>query len=261
MEPYEIIRPLGKGAFGETFLIRGVETGKLSAMKRLPKENNDLEMVKSEIDILSHLEKKCKKHVLCYELAIDDEEDNSYKIFTEYLEGYIPLDEYINNTPDEERWQALPTIRRNLVDGMEDIHSLDVAHRDIKPSNTLINPKTLQTKIIDFGVSCLKNQCATDKSLAGTPIYMDPQVNFKLPKIEVPLNLNTYKKFDIWSLGVTLIEYILGERRFYQALTKQIKPQDMFTLIPNSFKNHYPKTMRILHHMLTTNPQYRSVYD
>jgi len=38
-----------------------------------------------------------------------------------------------------------------MLRGLSYIHSLGIAHRDIKPENILVNPKTQQVKICDFG--------------------------------------------------------------------------------------------------------------
>ena len=47
--------------------------------------------------------------------------------------------------------EEIKTIMRQILYGIEYIHSKGYMHRDIKPENFIINPKTLELKMIDFG--------------------------------------------------------------------------------------------------------------
>ncbi|KAJ7069373.1 ste7-like protein [Mycena amicta] len=78
-----------------------------------------------------------------------------------------------------------------------------IIHRDIKPSNILCNSQG-DIKLCDFGVSGeLINSIAN--TFVGTSIYMSPE----------RIQGATYSvKSDIWSLGITLIELIVGQFPF-----------------------------------------------
>ncbi|KAF7298632.1 STE/STE7/MEK1 protein kinase [Mycena indigotica] len=78
-----------------------------------------------------------------------------------------------------------------------------IIHRDIKPSNILCNSQG-EIKLCDFGVSGeLINSIAN--TFVGTSIYMSPE----------RIQGATYSvKSDIWSLGITLIELIVGQFPF-----------------------------------------------
>lgn len=43
-----------------------------------------------------------------------------------------------------------------ITDILSGIHAANIIHKDINPSNIVLNPKTGQLKIIDFGISTLR---------------------------------------------------------------------------------------------------------
>ena len=84
-------------------------------------------------------------------------------------------------------------------------HSKKIYHRDIKAENILVNQKTLQTKITDFGfanvfVDDLKNDRMN--TVCGTVAYMAPEI----------LESKGYygPSADIWSCGVLLFFMVAG---------------------------------------------------
>jgi serine/threonine-protein kinase len=81
-----------------------------------------------------------------------------------------------------------------------------VVHRDIKPANLLYNPREGSLKISDFGVARITDNNATKTGIVlGTPMYMSPEQlgAEKLTGLS-----------DLFSLGVTLYELLVGEVPF-----------------------------------------------
>lgn len=90
-----------------------------------------------------------------------------------------------------------------------------INYRDIKPSNLLVNTQK-QVKIADFGVSRILAQTMDPcNSSVGTIAYMSPE------RINTDLNQGQYDGYagDIWSLGVSILEFYLG--RFPFAVGRQ----------------------------------------
>jgi len=89
-----------------------------------------------------------------------------------------------------------------ILKGLEYLHKeMKIIHRDIKPSNILIN-RNGGIKIADFGVSgIIENSTDGKTSWVGTIIYMSP---------ERVRGDEYYADTDIWSLGLTLVECVLG---------------------------------------------------
>lgn len=46
---------------------------------------------------------------------------------------------------------------KQIADGIDYLHSLNISHRDIKLDNILIEDKTNMIKIIDFGFSVISS--------------------------------------------------------------------------------------------------------
>ena len=113
----------------------------------------------------------------------------------EYVEG-SELFQYIVERVKVNEINSSKIIKQ-LLKTIKYINSLNIWHRDIKPENILINPKSLQIKLIDFGLSTYYTDFCQLTTKVGTPYYVSPEV----------LKGNYNKQWDMWSVGV--ISYIL----------------------------------------------------
>lgn len=93
----------------------------------------------------------------------------------------------------------------DIVDALMQIHEQKVVHKDINPSNIIINMRTKQVKIIDFGISTtLKIENPQNLSfIEGTVEYVSPEQTGKVNRII------DYRS-DYYSLGITLYEMFTG---------------------------------------------------
>jgi serine/threonine protein kinase len=124
----------------------------------------------------------------------------------EMLEGQ-PLSSLVR--PNLPVAQAVEWIRQ-ASEGVAAAHALGIVHRDLKPDNLLVT-KSGQIKVLDFGIAKAFDDTrrVTQVTMAGvipgTPGYMAPEVcNGAVPTAAA----------DVYALGVTLYELLLGRHPF-----------------------------------------------
>ena len=188
---------LGAGASGEVYLVQDTITKKKLALKsvKYSEEEKTKAQLETEVKLGTLL-----KH------------DNIVKIYATYfLKGRINfVMEYMDKgtildilkkvKKIPEKYVGIITYQ--VVKGLAYCQKeKKIIHRDLKPSNILVNSKG-QIKIADFGVSAiLEGSWAQKKTMIGTYLYMAPE------RIDADsYSLNS----DIWSLGIIVMECILG---------------------------------------------------
>ncbi|KAG1364103.1 putative Mitogen-activated protein kinase kinase 4 [Cocos nucifera] len=132
-------------------------------------------------------------------------------ILLEYMDGGSLDGRRIASEP------VLADVARQVLAGLAYLHRRRIVHRDIKPSNLLINAAH-QVKIADFGVSRILAQTMDPcNSSVGTIAYMSPE------RINTDLNKGAYDGFsgDIWSFGLSMLEFYLGRFPFGEQLGRQ----------------------------------------
>lgn len=211
---FEVIKALGKGAFGKVKLCKDSHDGHLYAIKIMDKTvlkkkrqgmSNMLESVKKEIAIMKKL-----SHPNCVRMyeVIDDPSQSKLYLRLEYVEGGQCM-------PSNNGTKPLPiaTAQKyfvDLVNGLEYLHHNHILHRDLKPENLLVDAEGA-LKLADFGVSQHfgggdgDDDDMINKS-AGTPAFMPPECC-------VPGAFHG-RLADIWSAGISLYFMVHGKCPF-----------------------------------------------
>ncbi|CEO99960.1 non-specific serine/threonine protein kinase [Plasmodiophora brassicae] len=191
---FDLLERLGQGSYGSVFKARDRRDGKTVAVKVIPVENDLTDLMK-EIAIL---ERCCSAYIVQYKGSFRRE--NEIWIVMEFCcaGSLADIMHICKLTLNEEQIAA---VCKQIVAGLEYLHSQRHIHRDIKCGNILLDADG-SAKLADFGVSVqLTNTVSKRKTVIGTPYWMAPEV----------LKETQYDfKADIWSLGITAMEMALG---------------------------------------------------
>ena len=122
-------------------------------------------------------------------------------IIMELLEGMSLRERIIETGKISEK--EVVDILIKICRGLKYAHQKGLVHQDIKPGNIFLLPDG-SVKILDFGLAC---PCGSENLLLGTPYYMSPE------QVECePVD----GRSDIYSLGLTAYEMLVGERPFQE---------------------------------------------
>ena len=260
LNEFEIIKELGKGAFGSVCKVKRKACGNIYAMKRVkisqlnPKERDN---ALNEVRILASL---THTNIIGYKQAFFDEDSKTLNIVMELaddgdleskIQGHIKSK---TNMPESAVWSYLI----QMTSGLKALHDNKIMHRDLKCANIfLMKDGTL--KLGDLNVSkVVKMQLAYTQT--GTPYYASPEVWSDKPY--------DYKS-DLWSVGAVIYELCTLKPPFkgtsLQELYRNIMRGDNNLLIIGVYdpipKMYSKELSTVISNILQVNPNNRPNCD
>jgi len=205
----EFLRVIGRGGFGVVKLVRSRRTGVRYALKCVRKRH-----------IVEHGAQKA----LITELSIQKELDHPFIV--KFVRGFrSPKQVYflMEVVTGGELLDALDKLgilnhyqaqfyTGSILLALEFLHARQIAYLDLKSENCLIDHQGY-LKIIDFGIAqrITRSRCHV---MLGTPIIMAPEMISGKGYTTVA---------DLWSLGVCLYDFVIGQFPFGNNCTNKMQ--------------------------------------
>uniref|UniRef100_T1JCE3 Serine/threonine-protein kinase PLK4 n=1 Tax=Strigamia maritima TaxID=126957 RepID=T1JCE3_STRMM len=209
IKDYELIKCIGKGAFGQAYLAKVSATGVDIAIKAIDKKfivaKGYENRVAQEIKIHSQL-----RHPSILEFYHYFEDPDYVYIMLELCHnGEIQRHMKMNGRPFNE--DETRRLMAQIVEGLLYLHKNNIIHRDLSLANLLLT-ENMDVKIADFGLSTqLREPDERHLTLCGTPNYISP---------EVATRSSHGLEADVWSLGCMFYTMLVGKPPFDMKGTK-----------------------------------------
>ena len=259
---------LGRGAMGQVYLAKDTKF----ATKKLAVKTVRQDLLSSEDlqegEAIARFEREAQSAA-----SIQHPNTVSVTDFGETAEGifYLVM-EYVEGETLHKllrREGTLPVKRavrllRQIADGVDAAHDLNILHRDLKPANIFIMQKGKGgdgfVKVGDFGLAKIVNQTVTDASskatpssrgIIGTPEFMSPE--------QMQPEVGVDKRADLYALGTIAYLMLGGKTPFTGDLMQLVMQKIMHKPAPlSSLRSDVPADVdRIIMRSLEIDPNDR----
>lgn len=199
--PYDLIKRLGRGGFGEVWLAE--KRTSLSTTRfalKLPSDDDvKPDVIRAEAEVWCSV----SGHPNVLPIIEADIYDGQIVIASEFVDGGSLSDHLRKNSGAAASVEEAIYLFRGILRGLSFLHARHVVHRDLKPENILLQEGV--PRLTDFGIArILCDGPASTKQISGTISYMPPEAFEGFHSFQT----------DIWSAGVILYQMLSGKLPF-----------------------------------------------
>ncbi len=218
---YRIVRTLGQGGFGKTFL--AVDEDRLKARCVIKQFSPQLKSPKSLAKAVQLFEQEAVRlnelgeHPHIPSLMAYFEQDNRLYLVQQFIEGSTLAQELSRQGCFGE--QKIRELLAGLLPILKFVHDRNVIHRDITPANIIRRKLDNRLILIDFGIAKVLEQVG-DGAVPGTKIGTEGYA-----PIEQIRSGRAFPASDLYSLGATCLY-----------LMTHTKPDDLYDPIRGNWR-------------------------
>jgi hypothetical protein len=223
---------VGRGAMGEVYSARIGDTNDRAAVKLLHVGKLEEPELVGRFLREAEVAQRVRGPNLVTVLEVGNAGDGSPYIAMELLEG-SDLATLLRDRTNLALTEVV-TLVDDVARGLEILHAAGVVHRDLKPANLFLSQgPPPRWKILDYGVSKLRESTMTVDQVVGTPGYMSPE-QAQGGRVDL--------RSDIFALGAVAYRTLTGRRPFtgtgtpellYQVVYAQpVRPREILADIP-----------------------------
>ncbi|GJM96395.1 hypothetical protein PR202_ga13223 [Eleusine coracana subsp. coracana] len=199
----ERLSVLGRGNGGTVYKVAHRRTSALYALKVLHRGDPD---AAAEADAMRRAGDS--PHVVRLHDVIPTAVSGEVALLLELVDGGSLDALLVGRGPFSEA--ALAEVAAQALSGLAHLHARRVVHRDVKPANLLVSANGEEVKIADFGIAKVLPSRADDHhhsfaAYEGTAAYMSPE-RFDTERYHDADPCAA----DVWGLGVTILELLVG---------------------------------------------------
>ncbi|KAH8252645.1 hypothetical protein KR059_000986, partial [Drosophila kikkawai] len=236
---YEELNIIGTGAYGTVFRARDMKTGKIVAIKkvRIALNENGVPMsTLREIALLKQLNASDHANIVkLFEVCQFLERDGQLMILLVFEHLEQDLSDLIERLPKSGMSPAtVQRLSRELLTGVDFLHSHRIVHRDLKPQNLLVSAQG-HLKIADFGLAKTYDCEMKLTSVVVTLWYRAP---------EVLLAQSYNSTVDIWSAACIIFE-MFNRKALFPGTSEKNQLDRIFELTGRPTDQQWPQTISV----------------
>jgi len=196
---FEILKSLGKGAFGAVYQVKHKQNGQIYAMKKVnlrTLSTKERQNALNEVRILASFD---SPYIIQYKEAFYDDASSHLCLVMEFAENG-DLQNKISSMKKQGKQLDEDTVwnySAQMLMALKYLHSMNILHRDLKGANVFLSNDMKEIKLGDMNISKHSENYASTQT--GTPYYLSPEVWKGEPY---------GNKCDIWSLGCVVYEMV-----------------------------------------------------